>query len=515
MTKKIIIFFVILTFPYFLITSASSTDQKFCDQFSEQIESPKIQLIEVKINDYKKWTENGIKIIIGNFRWVPTKFKKRFKTKIVVTYVNNKRCEFKARVRHNGNQKDHIRLINNSNAIIQSLDVNLLSGNIYGIKKFKLLLDNTRGVLEDEIFLTTLLRKFDYLAPRTMYLNVNQNGSLLKMIFQENPTKEMLSYSSRAEGPIFRGDERFFFKMAEKLPDSNLSNDSLGMVPLLEDGVRTMLVKQHNSEIILKNKFFLKSSTESFSNLSLIYLFYSNVFKDEKNNFQYSHYTLNNELLAFHQPDKILQLDVYNLLLNSANALHSLSVNNRKFYWNINKNYFEPINYDNNADFTRTPNIIILPVTKSIDKAFLSLNNLLENVNIKTLNKEINLSGVKQDIKLTKNKINQIKKNLTTVKKIYNDYDKDIIEYNYKKKITKEMWSAYYKALLKIDKNIKTVKKIDKGFQVCDLKLKCEIKNFSILEIKKLLNGDMVLENIEYQYIGSDFENNEILKKLL
>ena len=77
------------------------------------------------------------------------------------------------------------------------------------------------------------------------------------------------------------------------------------------------------------------------------------------------------------------------------------------------------------------------------------------------------------------------------------------------------MWSAYYKALLKIDKNIKTVKKIDKGFQVCDLKLKCEIKNFSILEIKKLLNGDMVLENIEYQYIGSDFENNEILKKLL
>ena len=511
MTKKIIFFFFVFVFSTNSLAS-NLIDQNFCFKVAKENYNYNIELIEVKIDKYKNWTENGIKIIIGNFRWTPAKYKKRFKAKIIVTYTNKKKCIFDARVRHNGNQKDHIKLIDNSNSIIQSLDVNLISGNIYGIKKFKLLLDNTRGVLEDEIFLTSLLRKLNYLAPRSMYLNVNLNGSFLKMLFQENATNEMLKYNKRKIGPIFRGDERFFFKLAEKLPDNNESNESLGMIPLLEDTLRAMLIKQHNSEIIFENEDFLKISKNSYSNLSLIYLFYTNIFKDKKNDFRYFDYTLNNELLAFYQDERTLELDIYNLILNSTNSLHSLSINNRKFYWNNKENYFEPINYDNNVNFSKEPNLMIFPLTKFTDKAFLHLDNLLKNIDIEALNKEINSYGIKQNIKTSKDKLNLIKKNLSTIKNIYINIDKDLLTYNYNKKVDKKMWNSFFKALNKINKDIRVVRNTKKEFQVCDLALNCKKRKFSTQDIEKLLNGDMIIDNIEYQYIGNEFEDNELVK---
>ena len=71
------------------------------------------------------------------------------------------------------------------NSIIQSIDVHLKNGHIYGITKFKLLRPITRGNFKDEIFVTELLREFNYLAPRTGYVDAKINEVESKMLFQE------------------------------------------------------------------------------------------------------------------------------------------------------------------------------------------------------------------------------------------------------------------------------------------------------------------------------------------
>ena len=45
-----------------------------------------------------------------------------------------------------------------------------------------------------------------------------------KMMLQEKAAKELLEYNNRREGPILEGDQRFFFKLVENIPDNQLSN---------------------------------------------------------------------------------------------------------------------------------------------------------------------------------------------------------------------------------------------------------------------------------------------------
>ena len=183
MKKKLLIFFFLL---FILPTVTSVSANTYCsnDEIPTKIKRDtisKIRFIDVKVDNYRRWTRNSLNILIGNFRWIPEKYKKRFNANIKVKFENDSTCNFKARIRHNGDQKDHIALKDNS--IIQSIDVHLKTGNINGITKFKLLRPNTRGNYKDEIILTELLRKFNYLSPRTAYVDVKINEVKSKMLF--------------------------------------------------------------------------------------------------------------------------------------------------------------------------------------------------------------------------------------------------------------------------------------------------------------------------------------------
>ena len=75
MKKKLLIFFLLFCiFP----TIAGAEIGPYCDNKIDQtilkdIDNLKIKNINVKINNYRKWTRNGINILIGNFRWIPEK----------------------------------------------------------------------------------------------------------------------------------------------------------------------------------------------------------------------------------------------------------------------------------------------------------------------------------------------------------------------------------------------------------------------------------------------------------
>ena len=65
------------------------------------------------------------------------------------------------------------------------------NGHVNNITKFKLFLKGTRGVEEDEVFMTELLRELGFLAPRTEIVDVKINGQKLRMLFQEKISKRI------------------------------------------------------------------------------------------------------------------------------------------------------------------------------------------------------------------------------------------------------------------------------------------------------------------------------------
>ena len=209
--------------------SVIGCNSEVSEEYLKKANQLKIDKIEIDIHNYRSWIVNSIRILTSRSRYIPERYKRRFDATIVVNYENGTRCVFQGRIRHHGDEKDHISLLDNT--IIQSLDVHLNNGNIRGITKFKLLRPKTRGNLNDEILLTELLRNLNYLAPRTIKVNARINEANSPMIFQEKAAKELLEFNKRREGPILEGYEKFFFKTVEKLPDNQSSNWDIGVVP--------------------------------------------------------------------------------------------------------------------------------------------------------------------------------------------------------------------------------------------------------------------------------------------
>ena len=514
--KKVLFFLVIFLSIHensFTNTNKSSISYTGCKNLVDEnylniIDKLKIKSIEVDVHSYKDWTVNSIRILTSKYRFTSDKFKKRFSSTIKVNYENGVECVFLGRVRHSGDQKDHISLLGNT--IIQSLDVHLDEGNIRGITKFKLLRPKTRGNLEDEILITEILRSLNYLAPRTLKVNVRINEAHSEMIFQEKAAKELLEFNKRREAPILEADERFFWKRVEKLPDNRLSSESVGAVPLFNKGAKHLAAKQTNSTIITKSDGYKTMSFDSLTKLNLIHFYYSNKFQNDFNDYHFSEYDLDNTLLGLLNEKNILKLDMYNLLALATSGRHGLSTPNRKFYWNSIENYFEPINYDSNSYITNydTENENIryrLPISNYFYKAFDILYLDLSNLDTLSVSKKIQNNGIylsKENVDL---KINYIKNNLDVIKKRYLDADQNLVEKNKFKSIN-NILNIFNKNLEEVDSDIYLVKHHPENnkLQRCQLYLKnCENYNFSVSDLSKLLEGKLVLGGKTYQYIGN------------
>ena len=85
--------------------------------------------------------------------------------------------------------------------LFSSLDVHMKTGNVDGIVKFKLFLPHTRNH-DSEIISSLILRKLNFLSPRTRYVDVSINNKKIKMIMQEKAAKEFLEYNKLRESAI-------------------------------------------------------------------------------------------------------------------------------------------------------------------------------------------------------------------------------------------------------------------------------------------------------------------------
>ena len=524
--KKFFIFFLIF-FSSLIINQNLFSQNKDTNDFNGCVndlsknyflnyDSIPIKKIEIDTHNYRNWVTNNIKIITSNTRFIPNNLKRRFDATIKVTYSDNSYCKFSGRIRHHGDAKDHISLKGNS--ILQSLDINLDNGNIKGITKFKLFKPDVRGVLEDVVIQTQLLRDLGYLAPRSKKVLARVNETESVMLFQEKAAKELLEFNNRRKGQFLKEIKKYFFKLVQDIPDNNLSNWSVGTPQLRNKSMKVMLAKSTNSRVVNKGEIQKEIYLKSLNNLNLIYLYWANRFQDEKNNYFFFDYDLDNELLGLFNKDNIIKLDIYNILMQATNSQHALGPDARKFYWNSFENYYEPINYDANPGIdqdvpTTTTVNFRLPVSIYYDQSFNVLENNLKKIDLDELNKQITIYGLSLSKPDLKAKIDKIISNLKNIKKNYlNNLNDDILSHNKFKPID-NILETFNQNLKDIDPNaflIKYDKEINE-FNKCKLYLEnCTKVELNQEQLTSLLEGELRLNNTNYQFIGENFDINKI-----
>ena len=170
----------------------------------------------------------------------------------------------------------------------------------------------------------------------------------------------------------------------------------MGVVPLMNKSSKYMLSKQINANILEKSEGHKLMSLNAVNNLNLIYLHFSNRFQDELNKFNYFDYDLDNNLLGLFDDRRVSKLDEYNLFMQATNSTHGLAANNRKFYWNSIENYFEPINYDSNANINNdiSKGALRYPFSKNLFTAFNELEIKIKNLNQKQILENLILSDL-------------------------------------------------------------------------------------------------------------------------
>ena len=477
-----------------------------------------IKKIEIDTHNYRNWTVNNVRIITHNTRFIPNNLKKRFDATIKVTFEDDSFCILTGRVRHSGDAKDHIALKGNS--IIQSLDVILNYGNIKGITKFKLFKPDVRGNLEDVIIQTNLLRELGYLAPRSKKVLARVNETESVMLFQEKAAKELLEFNNRREGPILEGDQKYFFELVKDIPDDNKSNWSVGTPFLRNKSMKVMLTKSTNSKVIEKGDVHKEIFLKTINNLNLIYLYWANRFQDDKNNYFFFDYDLDNELLGLFDKSNIIRLEKYNLLMQATNSQHALGPDARKFYWNAVENLFEPINYDANPEIDReTPTTTTasyrLPISTFYEDSFLKLEKDLDKINLLSFNKGLKVHGlILTDIELEK-KINKIKKNLSKIKSNYLETDNNELILHNKFKPIDNVLSKFNENIKDIDSEVLLVK-FNKNYQLekCKVAFKnCEKLVLNSDQFADLLEGELKIDKKNFQFVGQNFDLNSLKKK--
>lgn len=461
----------IFFFFFFVLIISSKTFAQECDfdifkNLNELHEIRNLNSINIKIDNYRKFQLNNLKIISSKNININKKFKKNFTADIYVDYKFGK-CKVKGKVRQLGDGRDHIKFLNGM--VLQSLDITLLKGNILGITKFKLFLPETRNN-EDEIIGSTILSNLSFISPRSKKLLVNINGIANNMIFQESSAKELLETNSYNEGLIFEGDESLLWN--PKFKD-----------PFLGEKISTIRVL--NSNYLLRNKINLKKSIDVMTVFQKLYI--NSLGKELKNVLDYgSVYEYNNT--------NFKNLKIYDLIILSMNGHHSLRPHNRKFFYDLVTEEIHPIYYDGDLHvsqkFINLNQLDYLYLKKNInDTHFKEAQMLVKNINEEVLLKELVNRGLKisiEDIKIIKKNISKnlsiIKNNLKISKKFNGINISNYVD----------SWQDKFYKLYPNGKIVTLLSSIDNDnkllFKFCDIN-KCNNKLLNLEDSKKIFEN--------------------------
>ena len=320
---------LIRTIILLLIFSESSFALNECKKITNNF-SDNINFLEIVVNNERKFLkELGTKLIkfgqvkkaekIGDnskiFNATKNFNKKRkYKSKVVVNYLDGTKCSFKSKIRAHGDLMDHIELV--SGVPVSSLRVNLSEGNIQNRTKFLLLRPKSRNS-DNEIFVSTLLNHLGFLSPKSFYIDVKIHGRIVKYIFQENLKKEFLENNKRVEGPIIEKNE-----------------------DLWTDGNILQMTRVSNKEWIKSEKSNLLTTIEALQKHNKILM----------NSFNHTWNIKGDAILRYNKNSYSSEENKINstfeALMFALDCWHGLSFDDRRYYYDPVYSTMEPIYYD-------------------------------------------------------------------------------------------------------------------------------------------------------------------------
>lgn len=408
---------------------------------------------------------------------------KRYPGTIFLEIPEKFKCKIKARIRDHGDLLDQ-----RDGSILPSLNIHLDNGHIFGITKFILFLPHARNGA-NEIFATELFRSIGLLSPKSIFIDVKYGKNKKKFIFQEKIHKELLESNNFREGPILEGDERFAFW--DKRHDQNLSKNKIINVNWSKKNESSYKISEYSISVL--NYLVQLHDTQHFKNDNLDYysigkkVFSKNLFKD---------------------------LDAYDALAIAMGSDHTMPRNERRFYFDPLFKKFYPIYYDGmfrildkSNPYVDNADEMIIPSAKIGSKKAIEL---LDNVNLVNLNKNLNKNGYQISLEDTKLTINKIRSNLIKIQN-FNQNKIFKIKTNNKRNPHVEKNENYDQKLPR--KLVFYSESFDKYLK-CDIfGDNCENTNFNQKEKYKLINQELKdkeknhLIFVGKKRIGKSFEN--------
>ena len=503
---KVLICFIFIS-SFFYPNIANSKNN--CNKIQFNTNFNEITFIDIRFDNHKKWTKNGLKILKSkqNSKFIPDKYKKRFKASLVLNYKDNRKCFFEAQIRQNGDYYDHI-VFKNGN-ILQSLDVHLKNDNIFGATKFKLFIPITRRG-ENEIIISSLLTQLGFIAPKTSFIKVNLNGKKESFIFQEKSSKELIERSLLKDAPIYEANENLVIGTSKN--KETVFNKQL------------TFIRQINTKWI-KSQISKDISKEGLTRLNSIY--FTNISKMADNKKKYNQLTLDNKMLANRDHEHLMKLNVYDAIINATDSGHALIPHNRKFYYDPYKKQFHPIFYDGSGGtfrrylFQGWKSKIIKIDAKQIRAKWGISNNAIagantaikqiDKINTYKFSKDLNLKGLKYDENQVKKLFKTINYNLSMISKIENEDNSNFsISLN-----------NYFNQVSKLSKKFAIMYSIENNQYLCENSIKnCNLYKLDEKKFRRLIKGELTKQNKKILYLGvlkknqsNDFEFNFNAKK--
>ena len=418
--------FIILIITFFIFSINNSLSKNFtisdaikpyCNGIDAEVflKEKKIKNIEIVTDNPRKWVKNIFRALLEfnseeskteNTQWfdfrINEKYKKNFSSNVYVNFEeNNLTCKFRAKVRVTGDLWWHLDWKKGS--ALTSVQVRLLDGHINNITRFKLFIPKAREGADNEIFTSSLISELGFLAPRTFLVSSKINGMTGNYIFQEDLRKEFLENVQLVEGPLLEGDER--------LTIMQMSED---MMPSLS------LSRIINKNFSLKGESSQKTALSAVANLNLIYLQHHQAKKlGEESYLPSDKLHINTDKFFVDKINKI-EHQTYEALIYALDAYHSLSFDDRRFYFDPIKQYFIPIYYDGKSKITediQKSKLEFLSTKVSIDakKGAPKAIELVNSINHDSFRKKLNYSGVNISSKQYKNLIKRITNRLETI----------------------------------------------------------------------------------------------------
>jgi hypothetical protein len=454
---------------------------KVSEKDTRSLEHSQMKRLEVVISDVRKWAKNNFKILRSRSKTILPKYKKKFDGTVTAHFANGLSCTFNARIRQNGDWKDHIQFI--AGQVVNSLDVRLTDGHLNGVVRFKLLIPETRQG-KKEVILTNFLRAAGFLAPRTALIKVDLMGQPTEMIFQEKPRKEMLEDNYLREGPVLEGDERFSWATTAK-GTGDAFNDSLVFSRLI------------NINWAAKGPSSLEISKEAVTRLNagFVKANYLKFVRKEKLPNVWTYF--DNVLLAAGNQPHLRHLNAYDALLQAANAGHALRPHNRTFYYDPMYGRFHPIYYDGNprlgilAPPSIKPGVVYFGYARFAIEGAQDAKKIVERLDPGDLAARLDRAGVP----MTRNKVlallNQFKENLDRISK-FKAPDYSVVESPSPADYVKALGSEenYNVWLLRFTSRVSSATCDLCPAQACDFKMKaCRAIKLDAEETSELLAG--------------------------